>query len=137
MEDSPGLDVGDGPLDDLADPVDALVGLFGRFAQFAVGGLLVGRDHSPSDIALVGDPSGGVDSVEQSGGVQCGHVVHGPRIGVGGPHQAPAGQDQDQRRSCRSSRACPTTIRGERAGSSRGRGCRPPRSRSPRAPPLR
>ena len=62
-----------------ADPVDALVGLFGRFAQFAVGRLLVGRDHSPSDIALVGDPSGGVDSVEQSGGVQCGRVVHGPR----------------------------------------------------------
>ena len=38
VEDSPGLDVGDGALDDLADPVDALVGLFGRFAQFAVGG---------------------------------------------------------------------------------------------------
>ena len=69
MEDSPGLDVGDGALDDLADPVDALVGLFGRFAQLAVGGLLVGCDHPPSDIALVGDPPGGVDSVEQSGGV--------------------------------------------------------------------
>ena len=78
-----------------ADPVDALVGLFRRLAQFVVGGLLMGRDHSPSDIALVGDPSGGVDSVEQSGGVQCGHVVHGARVGVGGPHQAPAGQDQD------------------------------------------
>ena len=69
VEDSPGLDVGDGALDDLADPVDALVGLFGRFAQLAVGGLLVGCDHPPSDIALVGDPPGGVDSVEQSGGV--------------------------------------------------------------------
>ena len=87
--DSPGLDVGDGALDDLADPVDALVGLFGRFAQFSVGGLLVGRDHSPSDVSLVGDSSGGVDSVEQSGGVQCGHVVHGPRAGVRGPHQTP------------------------------------------------
>ena len=87
--DSPGLDVGDGALDDLADPVDALVGLFGRFAQCSVGGLLVGRDHSPSDVSLVGDSSGGVDSVEQSGGVQCGHVVHGPRAGVRGPHQTP------------------------------------------------
>ena len=32
-----------------------------------LGGLLVGRDHSLADIALVGDPRGGVDSVEQSG----------------------------------------------------------------------
>ena len=95
MEDSPGLDVGDGLLDHLADPVDALVLLLRGFAQFAVGGLLVRGDHPPADVSLVGDPSGGVDSVEQSGGVQCGHVVHGPRVGVGGPHQAPAGQDQD------------------------------------------
>ena len=36
--DSPGLDVGDGLLDHLADPVDAPVGLLGGFAQFAVGG---------------------------------------------------------------------------------------------------
>ena len=93
--DSPGLDVGDGLLDHLADPADALILLFGGFAQFAVGGLLVRGDHSLADVSLVGDPSGGVDSVEQSGGVQGGHVVHGPRVGVGGPHQAPAGQDQD------------------------------------------
>ena len=57
--DSPGLDVGDGSLDHLADLVDALVGLLRGLAQFAVGGLLVGRDHSPADIALVGDPPGG------------------------------------------------------------------------------
>ena len=36
--DSPGPDVGDGALDDLADPVDALVLLLRGFAQFAVGG---------------------------------------------------------------------------------------------------
>ena len=54
----------------LADPVDALVGLLGGFAQFAVGGLLVRGDHSPSDVSLVGDPSGGVQPVEQSGGRQ-------------------------------------------------------------------
>ena len=40
VEDSPGLDVGDGPLDDLTDPVDALVGLLRGLAQFAVGGFL-------------------------------------------------------------------------------------------------
>lgn len=32
MEDFPGFDVGDGLLDDLADPVGALVLLFGRLA---------------------------------------------------------------------------------------------------------
>ena len=57
--DSPGLDVGDGPLDHLADPVDALVGLLRRLAQLSVGGLLAGRDHSPSHVSLVGDPPGG------------------------------------------------------------------------------
>ena len=38
MEDSPGLDVGDGALDHLADSVDALILLLGRLAQFAIGG---------------------------------------------------------------------------------------------------
>ena len=42
-----------------ADPVDALARLFGRFAQFAVGDSLWGRDHSPVDASLVGDPPGG------------------------------------------------------------------------------
>ena len=59
--DSPGLDVGDGPLDDLAYLADAPVGLLRGFAQFAVGGLLMGRDHSPSHVSLVGDPPGGID----------------------------------------------------------------------------
>ena len=45
VEDSPGLDVGDGLLDHLTDPVDALVLLLRGFAQFAVGGLLVRGDH--------------------------------------------------------------------------------------------
>ena len=52
-------------------------------------------DHSPADIALVGDPPGGADSLEQSGGVQGGHVVHGPRVGVGGPHELSVEPDQD------------------------------------------
>ena len=120
-----------------ADPVDALAGLFRRLAQFAVGGLLMGRDHSPSHVSLVGDPPGGVDSLEQSGGVQGGHVVHGPRAGVGGPHQPAAGQDQDPGAHAGRPVLTATTIRGDSAGSSRGRGCRPARSRSPRAPPPR
>ena len=135
MEDSPGLDVGDGALDDLADPVDALVLLLRGFAQFAVGGLLVRGDHPSSHVSLVADPPGGVHSLQQSGGVQGGRVVHGPRVGVGGPHQAPAGQDQDLDVHAGRPVLTATTIRGDSASSSRGRGCRPPRSRSPGAPP--
>ena len=65
--DSPGLDVGDGALDHLADPVDALILLLGRLAQFAIGGLLMGRDHPSSHISLVADPPGGIHSLQQSG----------------------------------------------------------------------
>ena len=121
----------------LADPADAPVGLLRGLAQLAVGGLLVGRDHPPADVSLVGDPSGGVDSLEQSGGVQGGRVVHGPRVGVGGPHQPAAGQDQDLDVHAGRLVLTATTIRGDCASSSRGRGCRPPRSRSPRALPPR
>ena len=35
-----------------ADPVDAPVGLLRLFVEFAVGGLLMGRDHSPSHVPL-------------------------------------------------------------------------------------
>ena len=119
----------------LADPVDALVGTSAASLSPPLGGFLLGRDHSPSDIALVGDPSGGVDSVEQSGGVQGGRVVHGPRVGVGGPHRAPARQDQDPGAHAGRLVLTATTIRGDCANSGRGRGCRPDESRSPGAPP--
>ena len=129
--DSPGLDVGDGLLDHLADPADALIRLFGGFAQFAVGGLLVRGDHSLADVSLVGDPSGGVQAVEQSGR----RLVRPRRAWSRGRGRRPtrvcrwAGPGSG--RSCRSSHACPTTIRGERANSSRGRGCRPARQSQP------
>ena len=92
-----------------------------------LGGFLWGVIIPPSHVSLVGDPSGGVDSVEQSGGVQCGRVVHGPRVGVGDPHQPAAGQDQDLDVHAGRPVLTATTIRGDSAGSSRGRGCRPPR----------
>ena len=55
-----------------------------RLASFAASlssplGASYGTRSSPSDIALVGDPSGEVQPVEQSGGVQYGHVMHGPQ----------------------------------------------------------
>ena len=54
VEDSPGLDVGDGLLDHLADLIDALVGLLGGFAQFTVADLrgLAPRQRVPKMIAL-------------------------------------------------------------------------------------
>ena len=55
-EDSPGFDVDDGALDDLADLVDALC--FPPWPPRSVRrwGFLVRGDHSPTDVSLVGDP---------------------------------------------------------------------------------
>ena len=84
--DSPGLDVGDGALDHLADPVDALILLLRLLlVEFAIGGLLMGRDHPSSHIALVADPPGGVHSLQQSERRLVRPRVHGPRIGAPGP----------------------------------------------------
>ena len=63
------------------------------------------RDHSSSDIALVGDPPGGVESVEQSGR-RPGRPRHAWSPGRGrrpSPGARPAGPGSG--RSCRSSRA--------------------------------
>ena len=65
----------------LADPVDALVGTSAASLSPPLGGFLLGRDHSPSDIALVGDPSGGVDSVEHSGR----RLLRGEQQSIQGP----------------------------------------------------
>ena len=99
--DSPGLDVGDGALDHLADPVDALILLLGRLAQFAIGGLLMGRDHPSSHVSLVADPPGGVHSLQQSGRrLGRPHRAWTPDRGPRGPHEPSVGPDQDPGRSC-------------------------------------
>ena len=78
----------------LADPVDALVGLFGRFAQFAVGGgFLCGVIILlPTYTLSVIHPEGSIP-LSSPEGAWGSHVVHGSRVGVGGPHQPAAGQD--------------------------------------------
>ena len=81
--DSPGLDVGDGLLDHLADPVDALVGLLGGFAQFAVGGgfLCGGIIPLPMYPLSAIHPEGSRPSSSPEG-AWCGHVVHGAGVGI-------------------------------------------------------
>ena len=64
-----------------ANPADAPIGLLRGLARFAVGGLLVRDDHSHSHVSLVGDPSGGVDSVEHSGR----RLLRGEQQSIQGP----------------------------------------------------
>ena len=78
--------MGDGALDHLADPVDALILLLGRLAQFAVGGFLCGviiplPTYPLSPI----HPEGSIPSSSPEG-AWGGHIVHGPRIGAPGAH---------------------------------------------------
>ena len=87
----------------LADPVDALVGLLGGFAQFAVGGFLCGVIIPLPMYPLSAIHPEGSSPSNSPDGAWCGHVVHGAGVGVPGPHEPAVGQDQDQRRSCRSS----------------------------------
>ena len=86
--------MGDGALDHLADPVDALILLLRLLlVEFAIGGLLMGRDHPSSHIALVADPPGGVHSLQQSERRLVRPRVHGPRIGAPGAHtNSPSGR---------------------------------------------
>ena len=70
-------------------------------------------------------------------GARGGYVVHGARIGVRGPRRAPVGQDQDLGAHAGRPVLTATAIRGDSAGSSGGGGRRPPRGRSPGAPPGR
>ena len=115
----------------LADPADALIRLFGGFAQFAVGGLLVRGDHSSADVSLVGDPSGGVQAVEQSGR----RLVRPRRAWSRGRDQAhtslPPGRTRIRGVHAGRLVLTATMVRGERANSSRGRGCRPARQSQP------
>ena len=90
VEDSPGFDMGDGPLDHREDPV----GLLRLLAQFVVGGLLVRGDHPLPTYPFVGDLPGRVDSLQQSGGAWGGYIVHGPGLGVGNPREPADGQNQ-------------------------------------------
>ena len=96
MQDSPGLDVGDGSLDLVADLVDGfVVGPVVRVER-QVRGISLGGDHSQPDVPLVTDMawwcpvwevSGGY--VEQAAAAQGLGVVRASVLGVGDPGQGP------------------------------------------------
>ena len=66
----------------LADLVDALVGLLGGFAQFAVGGFLCGVIIPLPMYPLSAiHPEGSIPSSSPEG-AWCGHVVHGAGVGI-------------------------------------------------------
>ena len=80
-----------------------------------------------SHVSLAGDPPGGVDPLEQSGGARGGRVVHGPR----GPARILRRAGPGSERSCPLARTHRDADRGGCIGSSRGRGRRPPRKSQP------
>ena len=83
-----------------ADPVDAPVLLLLGFAQFSVGGFLWGAIIPLPTYPLSPiHPEGSIPSSNPKG-AWGGHVVHGPRVGVGGPHEPSVEPDQDPGRSC-------------------------------------
>ena len=70
---SPGLDVDDGLLNHLADPVDAPVGLLRHLVRFAVRGILMRSDHHLSYVYLEGYSLEDVQLV--IGQLNCAHAT--------------------------------------------------------------
>lgn len=82
LEDLSGLDVGVDLLDYVPDPVDAAADLPGDGCGLPACGFSGWGDHSSTDVALVGDPSYGVEVLEQAGSVQGGDIVGRARAGI-------------------------------------------------------
>lgn len=97
MEDAPGFEVGDGLFDGPSEFVDRGVVVSGFLADLAGCRFSLRRGHSASEVALVRDELGGVSSVEEVVGVDCGHVMGAAWQRVGDPHDAPGqgGHDLD------------------------------------------
>lgn len=87
MCDAPGLEVRYGSLDDVADFVDGGVELLFPVEEFAVGGFLDWGDHPASLVSFVACPVGGVEGIEDAGGVEAVDVVMAPGDGIGDPGQ--------------------------------------------------
>jgi hypothetical protein len=75
MKDSPGLQVGDGLLDPVANPAHRLVEFLFPAEKAAVGRFPDGRQHAVPDVALVAYPAGRVEAVQYAGNLKNGRVM--------------------------------------------------------------
>jgi hypothetical protein len=113
VEDSPGLDVGDGLFDDVADCVDVGVEGFLPVEEFSMGRFLDRCEHAVSHVSLVADPVGRVEGFAYREGVVAGSVER-----VGDPRQG-AVQLAGDLGSSRSLCVCRSTAPGGRTRTSR------------------
>ena len=69
-------------LDYVPDPVDAAADLPSDICELPACKISRWSNHSSTDVALVGDPSYGVEVLEQAGSVQDGDIVGRARAGI-------------------------------------------------------
>lgn len=67
VHDSPGFEVRDGLLDDVADPVDPGFEFLFPAEQFTACGLLDGGEHAVANVPLVAHPAAGIERQQDSG----------------------------------------------------------------------
>src|ERR1022692_1494392 len=89
MKDSPGLQVGDGLLDPVANSAHRLVEFLFPAEKAAVRRFPDGRQHAVPDVALVTYPVSRVDAVQYAGNLKSGRVMAIPVDRVRDPCQPP------------------------------------------------
>ena len=85
MQDTPGFDVRDDTLDEVADAVDGRVVSFIGVGEFTMSGFLHGGDHSQSDVALVSNMTLTIEGCEETGFLDGLRIMHTTRQGRGDP----------------------------------------------------
>src|SRR4051812_50185547 len=85
VENPPGLEVRDGPLDEVADSVDVPVELDLPVQELAAGGFPDRRDHSPADVPLFAHPVRRLEGFQYARHLQSRAVVAGSLPPGGGP----------------------------------------------------
>src|SRR3982074_1360065 len=91
MKDSPGLQVCDDLLDDIANLVDLLVEFLPPVQERASWRLPDGGDHAVPNIALVANPIAGIKRQQRLGVVETVRVMSTSHDGIGDPYEV-AGQ---------------------------------------------
>ena len=76
VQDTPGFEVRDDTLNEVADAVDGRVVSPVGVGEFTMGGFLHGGDHSQSDVALVPTMGRGIKCLEESGFLDGLRIMH-------------------------------------------------------------